>query len=60
MTYNPPQIFPPAPAREREPQREIERRKKLRPADVLVRAATTELLRQQTGPNHLEASRGCA
>jgi len=41
--------------REREPQRELERRKKLRPADTLIRAATTELLRQQTGPNQLEA-----
>ena len=54
MAYNSPTIYPST--REHEPQREIERRKKLRPSDVLVRAATTELLRQQTGPNHFEAT----
>jgi len=54
MNYNSPK-FPAAQAREREPQREIERRKKLRPSDVIARAATVELLRQQIGPNHLEA-----
>ena len=54
MAYTSPTIYPST--REHEPQREIERRKKLRPADVLVRAATTELLRQQTGPNHFEAT----
>ena len=48
------QKFPAAPAREHEPQREIERRKKLQPRDVLVRAATTELLRQPTGPSTLK------
>ena len=55
MAYSSPTIYPST--REHEPQREIERRKKLRPADVLVRAATTELLRQQTGPRHFERRR---
>ena len=54
MTYSSPIVVRQAPAREREPQREVERRRKLRPADVLARAATVELLRQQTGANHLE------
>ena len=54
MAYNSPTIYPST--REHEPQREIERRKKLRPADVLVRAATTELLRQQVGPTHFESA----
>jgi hypothetical protein len=54
MAYSSPISVLQASAREREPMREVERRKKLRPSDVLVRAATTELLRQQTGPNHLE------
>ena len=55
MAYTSPTIYP-SPPREHEPQRELERRKKLKPADVMVRAATVELLRQPTGPNHFEAT----
>jgi hypothetical protein len=41
--------------RENEPRRDAERRRKLRPSDVLTRAAVTELLRQTIGHNGLES-----
>ena len=47
-------------AREREPVRDTDRRRRLRPRDVLVRAAAVELLRQSIGTRGLEAARGCA